>query len=92
MCCASTLLTLVALQMVFITTHCHHAFALGSVCGWKGGVKFGYNFFFFRDRIFQEASHMIMIFFFFCSEGEKSNFGVGNSEHFKTYIVDSKLA
>jgi hypothetical protein len=51
--------------MVFITTHCHHAFALGSVCGWKGGVKFGYNFFFFRDRIFQEASHMIMIFFFF---------------------------
>lgn len=30
--------------MAFITTHCHHPRVLGSVCEWKGGVEFDYDF------------------------------------------------
>lgn len=59
----SPLLIMVALQTVVITTHCHHAFALGSVCGWKGGVKFGYDFFFSQEAC-GIAPHMIMNFCF----------------------------
>ena len=39
-----TLCMLVAHQIVLMITRCHHPRVLGSVCEWKGGVEFDYDF------------------------------------------------